>query len=99
MTGCVTLQEEDDGHVDSSGQDVLELIHFTRRHISEVAHLEGLREVDVDVTETTRKEPVLLPPGLRVWAPALCEDGDLLWSPSGARTLQRPRSSNPRRLW
>ena len=30
-------------------------------------------------------ERVLLPPGLRVWAPALCEDGELLWSPPGAR--------------
>ena len=79
------MQDENDPE-ESSGRDIYELVLLTRRQISEVARLEGLREVEVDVTSTTRKELVLLPPGLRVRAPALCEDGELLWSPPGART-------------
>ena len=57
MTGCVIyqMQNADDGDVDSSGQDLMELIHLTRRHISEVARLEGLRGVDVEVTDTRAK--------------------------------------------
>ena len=93
MTGCVArvmcvqMQDEDDVNDETSGKDFVELVQLTRRHISEVARLESLREVEVDVTVTTRKELVLLPPGLRVRAPALCEDdGELLWSPPGART-------------
>ena len=80
------MQDEDDAGDETSGKDFVELVQLTRRHISEVARLEGLREVEVEVTVRTRKELVLLPPGLRVWAPALCEDGELLWSPPGART-------------
>ena len=82
----VQLQDEDDGDDETSSKDFMELIHLTRRHISEVARLEGLREVEVEVSDTTHKELVLLPSGLRVRAPALCEDGELLWSPPGART-------------
>ena len=70
---------------ETSGKEILELLQLTRHHIGEVARLEGLREVAVDVMDTTHTERVLLPPGLRVWAPALCEDGELLWSPPGAR--------------
>ena len=80
------MQDEDDGDDETAGKDLVELIQLPRRHISEVARLEGLREVEVDISTLTRKELVLQPSGLRVWAPALCEDGELLWSPPGART-------------
>ena len=89
---CVQTQDEDDGDDETSGQDFMELIHLTRRHISEAARLEGLREVEVEVTATTHKDLVL-----RVRAPALCEDGELLWSP--LERVQRPRSSNSRKVW
>ena len=36
--------------------------------------------------KVTRRELVLLPSGLRVRAPTLCVNGELLWSPPGART-------------
>ena len=77
------MQDEDEVG-ETVGTDLLELISLTRNHISEVARLEGQRKVEVEVTSTTRKELVLLVPNLRVWAPALCEDGELLWSPPGA---------------
>ena len=87
---CAPMQAGDDGEDDGEtpGKDFLELhqlIQLTRRHVREISRLEGLREVEVEVTETTRQELVLLPPGIRVRAPALCEDGELLWSPPGAR--------------
>ena len=55
------------------------------RQLREIALLEGVLEVDVDVTESKHQELVCLPPGVYVRAPALCARGDLLWIPDDRR--------------
>ena len=70
------MQDDDDETSDgTSGRNFVQL---TRHHI----RLEGLREVEVDFTGTTRKTLVLVPPELQCGHPTLCEDGKLLslWS-------------------
>ena len=94
-----SVQDEDDGDDETAGKDFMELIHLIRRHISEVARLEGLREVDVEVTDRTHKELVLLPPGLRVRAPAMRCVKTASCCGAPLERVQRPRSSNPRRVW
>ena len=64
--------------------DNVELLTITAkrgRQLREIALLEGVHEVDVDVTESKHQELVCLPPWVYVSAPALCAIGNLLWIP------------------
>ena len=96
------MQDEDDAGDETSGKDVVELVLLIRRHISEVANLEGLREVEVNVTVRTRKELVLLPGCCCL---PDCECGHLRCAKTvsccGAplERVQRPGSSKSRRVW
>ena len=44
-----TQDEDDEASDETSGKDLMELISLIRRHISQIARLEGLREVELEV--------------------------------------------------
>ena len=62
------------------------------QHLKEIARLEGLKEVELDVTELTFTERVRLPAGLRV-AHAVFGSGQVLWSPPSAEAVVEVEAS------
>ena len=64
----------------------MDIVSVRGRHVKEIARLEGLAGVDLDVTETKHVDRVLLPAGIRV-AHAALGSGQVLWSPPTAEAV------------
>jgi hypothetical protein len=67
----------------AENNEVFELACLKGRHLREIARLQSLREVNVNVTETRYQERMLLRPGVRMRVPVLCDETpqEVVWIP------------------